>query len=100
MRRRYKVQIVEKESMEQSAERGKPTKTVTVSVNNRSVTFEDNKATGMKIKETAISQGVPIQADFALFEEKGGNLKPVGDSETVTLHPNQRFRAVAPDDNS
>ena len=86
---------------ERDDEHGKPAKTLTVSINNREVTFQDNKATGMEIKRTAITQGVPIQPDFTLFEEKGGgNLKPVGDSETVTLHPNQRFRAVTPDDNS
>lgn len=94
------MQEVEKEKHGQDAEHGKPAKTVTVAVNNREVTFQDNKATGMEIKRTSINQGVPIQADFALFEEKGGNLKPVGDNETVTLHPNQRFRAVTPDDNS
>lgn len=82
------------------AEREKPTNAVTVTVNNRDVKFPTHKTTGMEIKTTAISQGVPIQPDFALFEEKGGNLKPIGDTETVTLHPNQRFRAVTPDDNS
>jgi hypothetical protein len=74
---------------------------VTVSVNERDVVFTDHKATGAEIKTTAIAQGVPIQPDFSLFEVKGqGNLKQVGDEEEVTLHPNQKFRAVAPDDNS
>lgn len=78
----------------------KPVST-TVTVNNRSVIFSQHKATGLEIKTTAVNQGVPIQSDFALFEEKGNSpLKPVGDGEEVTLHPNQKFRAVAPDDNS
>lgn len=78
----------------------KPTATI-VTVNNRPVTFNQLKATGLEIKAAAVTQGVPIKPDFALFEEKGGSpLKPVGDGEQVTLHPNQKFRAVAPDDNS
>src|SRR4051812_18487349 len=84
-----------------------PPKMVTVKVNNKDVTFEDHKATGLQIKQTAIKQGVNINEDFALFEEKGGgnedkeeNLKPIDDNDTVTLHPNQRFRAVSPDDSS
>lgn len=95
------MQELETPRHDRDADRGKPVKTVTVTINNREVTFHDNKATGAEIKRAAIAQGVPIQQDFTLFEEKGGGtLKPVGDSETVTLHPNQRFRAVTPDDNS
>lgn len=76
-------------------------KDVTVTVNGRPVTFTDHKATGLEIKTTAVRQGVPIQTDFVLFEVKGGQpLKQIGDQETVTLHKNQAFRAVAPDDNS
>lgn len=75
--------------------------TIVVTLNNREVTFSDRKATGLEIKQTAISQQVPIQTDFALFEIKGhGNLKQVGDQELVVLHPHQEFRALAPDDNS
>lgn len=82
-------------------EQPKAEKDVMVTVNGRPVTFTDNKATGLEIKTTAIRQGVAIQTDFALFEVKGGGpLKQVGDHETVTLHKNQTFRAVAPDDNS
>ncbi len=82
-------------------ERTKPTGTITVTVNERPVTFDRHRATGAEIKAVAVGQGVPIQPDFALFEAKGqGNLKQVGDQEEVSLHPNQKFRAVAPDDNS
>lgn len=85
-------------------EQPKPPKTVTVKVNNKDVTFEDHKTTGLQIKKTAIDQAVQIQEDFALFEVLGGdnneNLKPVKDNDPVTLHPNQRFRAVSADDSS
>ena len=76
-------------------------KEIIVTVNGRAVIFTDHKATGLVIKTTAMNQGVPIQIDFALFEVKGGgHLKQIGDHETVTLHKNQAFRSVAPDDNS
>ncbi len=79
----------------------KPAHPVTVSVNEREVHLPDRKDTGAQIKAAAIAQGVQIQPDFALFELKGqGTLKQVADDEEVTLHPNQKFRAVAPDDNS
>jgi Multiubiquitin len=84
--------------IEQQSDRPKP---VTVTVNNRPIVFQDHKATGQEIKETAIQQGVTIGLDFALFEVKGGgNLKPIADDETVILHEGEAFRAVAPDDNS
>jgi hypothetical protein len=75
--------------------------TITVLVNERPVSFTERHVTGAEIKTTVISQGVPIQPDFALFEVKGpGKLKPVGDDEKVNLNPNAEFRALAPDDNS
>lgn len=77
-------------------------KQITVTVNNKPVTFETNKANGSEIKATAIAQHVQIQQDFNLFERAGesNNWKPVGDNEVVTLNKNKQFRAVAPDDNS
>ena len=78
-----------------------PAVSITVTVNGRDVVFHDHRTTGSQIKQTAISQGVAIQQDFALFEVKGaGHLKPIPDSEAVELHNKQAFRAVAPDDNS
>lgn len=76
-------------------------KVVTVTVNNNPVTFQDHKATGLEIKQTAIQQGVAIQVSFNLFRIKGnGQLDPIGDNEVVTLHPNEKFRATTADDNS
>ena len=78
-----------------------PSITVTVQVNGRPVVFHKHHATGAEIKATAIAQGVMIQPDFLLFEVKSsGELKQIGDSEVVTLHAHEQFRAVAPDDNS
>lgn len=82
---------------------GKPVKdhTITVSVNFKPVTFKEKEATGLQIKQTAIAQGVNIQADFVLFLDKGhGRRDAVRDNESVHLHPNQKFEAVPGDDNS
>lgn len=74
---------------------------ITVQVNGNDVVFEQRRAKGAEIKATAIAQKVAIQQDFALFEEHGeAPLKPIADDQTVELHPHQKFRAVAPDDNS
>jgi hypothetical protein len=78
-----------------------PGQRVEVTVNGHPLRFEDHKVIGADVKSTAIQQGVAIQADFTLFEVKGpGKLKQIGDTDTVTLHEGQSFRAVAPDDNS
>ena len=75
--------------------------TVIVFVNEKPVVFHEQKANGAEIKKTAIEQGVDIQQDFTLFIVKGhGKLDQVGDNEEVTLHEQQKFRAVAPDDRS
>ncbi len=81
--------------------RGQGRPAIVVKVNRKPVTFDEGKATGAEIKAAAIAQGVEIGADFNLFEVKGeAPLDPVADDKLVTLHPNQEFRAVAPDDNS
>lgn len=74
---------------------------ISVTVNQKPVTFGERRVSGMQLKEGAIAQGVNIQRDFVLFEVKGkGNLKPVADEEMVTLNKGDEFRAVDPDDNS
>lgn len=79
-------------------------RTIEITVNNRLVLLSDehgrDEASGAEIKAAAISQGVSIQADFALFREQGADLLPVGDAESVHVRPHEKFRAVAPDDNS
>lgn len=74
---------------------------VTITVNERSVEMTAHQATGLEIKQAALAQGVPIQPDFVLSLELGGRrTRVIGDNEEIELHPNQRFVAVAPDDNS
>lgn len=78
-----------------------PPHLITVTVNNKDVTFQEHKATGAQIKQKAIAQGVSIQADFSLFRVYGpGKMTLVRDDETLTLHEKEAFRAVAPDDSS
>ena len=78
-----------------------PTHEVTISVNERPVTVEGPRITGREIKMAAIAQGVPIQADFVLTEERPhGPGRVIGDDDVVTVHPGSRFTAIAPDDNS
>lgn len=80
------------------------TRTITVTVNNKPVHLPDDpgrdEATGLEIKQMSIAQGVNIQADFSLFELRGNDLHPVGDNDRIHVRNNQKFRAVAPDDNS
>lgn len=82
----------------------KKPKVITVTVNNQEVEFSDTPgrdyATGQEIKEAAITAGVRIQLDFALFEKLGRELIPVSDEERVEIRKRSKFRAVAPDDNS
>lgn len=80
---------------------GSSNHTVTITVNERLVSLEGPRTTGLKIKQAAIAQGVAISLDFVLSEELNDRrTKIVGDNDEVTIHPNQRFLCVAPDDNS
>lgn len=89
------------ESVQNVGQAVKKPKTITVTVNERPVTFSNHKVTGLEIKQVAIKQCVAIQEDFVLFEVKcDSQLEQIGDCETITLHEGQRFRATAPDDNS
>jgi hypothetical protein len=76
------------------------TKTVQIQVNGKPVTLPEDKTTGRAIKDAAIKQGVQIRIDFNLFRIEGNSQHPVGDNQQVTVHNDERFRAVAPDDNS
>lgn len=75
-------------------------KAVTVSVNEKPVKLAGYKTTGKAIKDAAIEQGVAIKPDFVLFVVTGNKQHPVGDPQELTVHEGERFRAVAPDDNS
>lgn len=77
----------------------KEKKIIEITVNGNAVSLGQHKVTGLQIKEAAISQGVSIQLDFNLFEVKG-KLILVSDSEDITIHTGQVFRALTTDDNS
>ncbi len=76
------------------------TNPVTVVVNEKAVALLDRDTTGEQIKRAAIDQGVAIRLDFNLFRLDGNKQHPVGDKEEIKVHEGERFRAVAPDDNS
>jgi Multiubiquitin len=83
-------------SAEQEAEKqeqGGEKHPIEIFVNNKPVQVPHDELTGAEIKAAA---GVP--PDFSLFHEQGGKLIPVGDDETVKVHPNERFRAVSGQD--
>ena len=75
-------------------------KPVSILVNEKPVTAPDHKESGLQIKQAAIDQKVAIQINFNLFRVDGNKQHPVLDTDTITLHDGERFRAVAPDDNS
>ncbi len=83
-----------------AAETKPVTKPVTITVNGAHVTVPDREVTGGAIKQAAIAAGVPIQTDFVLYERRADNneYRKIADDEVVTVHPGEKFRAVAPDD--
>ena len=74
---------------------------VEITVNNKPVSIESPKATGLEIKQAAATQGVQIELDFQLaLIQNDGKHKIIGDSDTVTVHRGSKFVATASDDNS
>ena len=74
---------------------------VEILVNERKVRLPGPRATGLQIKQAAVSQGVPIQIDFVLSEEIGDRKsRVIGDNDEIAISDRSRFIAVAPDDNS
>lgn len=74
---------------------------VEILVNEKKVHVAGPHVTGLQIKEAAIVQGVNIALDFVLSVELGNHKsRIVRDDETVTVHPDEKFVATAPDDNS
>jgi len=62
---------------------------ITVYVNDKPVIFDSRQPTGLQIKTKA---GVPT--DSILYELRGNERIPIGDSETINLHENERFLDV------
>lgn len=77
-----------------------PQKKIHVTVNRRPVVVQGAAQTGLSIKETAISQGVPITIDFLLSRKDGPKFKPVRDEEHIRVRNDDEFRANDGDDNS
>ena len=69
---------------------GKPDQHVTVLVNNRSVTLDDDHNTGAQIKAAA---GVP--PEFKLYDDKG---KEIADDKRVKLKEGERLTAISGQD--
>jgi hypothetical protein len=74
---------------------------VEIVVNNRPVEVVGPTASGIHIKEAAISQGVDIEVTFKLSRVIGEHkTEGIGDDEVVHLRKGEKFVAVADDDNS
>lgn len=84
-----------------AVEKRKSEHLVEITVNNKKIEVEGPKATGLQIKEAAIAQGLAIELSFQLSEKLGPHkTKIIGDTDTVTVHEDAVFVAVADDDNS
>lgn len=74
---------------------------VEVLVNFKPVLLHRRRITGLGIKESAIRQGINIQRDFVLFEDRGGGRRElIRDNQIVHVRSGARFEAVPGDDNS
>jgi hypothetical protein len=86
---------------EQEAEANHRAHPVEISVNDKPVTVDGPRISGLAIKQAAIAQHVEIQLDFILSEElPGGRTRIIGDTDTVPVHKGSRFTAIPNDDNS
>lgn len=75
--------------------------TVTIHVNDKPVEVPAPKASGLEIKQAAVTAGLPVQLDFVLSEERAnGDTEIIGDGDQVTVTKKSKFIALAPDDNS
>ena len=77
-------------------------RSTTIMVNNKPVSFDHRRETGLGVKEAAIKQGVNIQTSFVLYRvlDDGGLSAAIPDNEKLVLKDCEAFRCVAPDDNS
>ena len=72
-----------------------------ITVNEKPVTMPKGKATGLQIKEAAISQGVEIQPNFILeLDKKNEKNKIITNDESIEIHDGLAFTAIRNDDNS
>jgi hypothetical protein len=76
--------------------------TVVVQVNNKPVTLDSHRVTGLEVKKAAIAQDVQIEEDFHLvLEAEGGHpAREIADDETITVTHKSVFTANDGDDDS
>ena len=74
------------------------TKPIAVLINGAKVTLPQKEITGAAIIEAGIAARLPIQTDFVLYARREGEYTKIEPGETVKVHTNEKFRAVAPDD--
>jgi len=79
---------------------GQRPREVRVSVNSQPVDLPERHLTGLDIKQAAIAQSVAIELGFQLSLKRGDSYEVIGDADTVEIHRDEEFLAVAPDDNS
>lgn len=76
-------------------------KLVEIFVNDKPVHISRGEHTGLEIKQAAIAQGVNIQLDFVLsLEKRRDETQIIGDNDLVRVKKDQRYVAIADDDNS
>jgi len=75
-------------------------RTIRITVNRQPVDLLGREVTGLEVKQAAIAQGVAIKMNFQLSAKHGDHYKVIGDTDSITVHENEEFLAVAPDDNS
>lgn len=95
------MQIAQKQENDEKAKDKEDRGDVTVLVNGRPVVLTKHRVTGLEIKQAAIAQGVEIELDFILVEERrNGDDRTVGNDDTITVTKKSEFTANAGDDNS
>jgi hypothetical protein len=79
-----------------------PRVTITIFVNNKPVKMHQRRVTALQIKEAAIQQDMNICKDCVLYRIKpdGSHSAAIRDHEHITIHCDEHFRCIAPDDNS
>jgi hypothetical protein len=77
-----------------------PQHEIVVTVNRKTVIFDEEEQTGASIKAAAINQNVLIKPDFLLSRKVGPKYKPVDDDDFIRIRSEDEFRANDGDDNS
>ena len=74
---------------------------INVVINDKPVTLNGTRHTGMSIRQAAIDAGVPIDADFVLRLEYGNRqTRIIDDLKTIEIECDARIIAIPDDDNS